>query len=182
MSIIHTLSVDITSEKLLRALDCLLIENFTIQDKTLLEKLLTSLNSAGKYCKWFHFEFSLPLCVFSDVLLQTIPTSTHCKWFSSVLKVYQRQTSISKNSSIHLYAFALKYLAVLVKSNDGLVTFIESHTLQSMINQIDIASNLKESSIFNAYMTLLQILNTHKRGVEYVFQEGNFILVYVGRY
>lgn len=40
-------SMDIAN-KLQQALDCLLKENFTIQDKTLLEKLLTSLHNEGK--------------------------------------------------------------------------------------------------------------------------------------
>jgi hypothetical protein len=40
-------SVHTTAEKLLKALNCLLVENFTIQDKTLLEKLLTGLQNAG---------------------------------------------------------------------------------------------------------------------------------------
>lgn len=39
--------VDPTADKLLGSLKCLLVENFTIQDKTLLEKLLTSLHDAG---------------------------------------------------------------------------------------------------------------------------------------
>lgn len=50
MSKISSYSVDVTGEKLLKSLDCLLIEHFTIQDKTVLEKLLTSLHTAGKYC------------------------------------------------------------------------------------------------------------------------------------
>jgi len=37
-----------TVEKLLTALDCMLVDGFAIQDKTLLEKLLTSLQDAGK--------------------------------------------------------------------------------------------------------------------------------------
>lgn len=49
MSTVCSTSVNVTAEKLLNALDCLLIENFTIQDKTLLEKLVTSLHNAGKY-------------------------------------------------------------------------------------------------------------------------------------
>lgn len=98
----------------------------------------------------------------------------HRKWFDSVLDVYRRQTPISKNSSTHLYAFALKYLAVLVKSNDGLVALVQTRTLQSMIGLLDVASNLKESSIFNAYMSLLRALNTQKLGVEYVYQEGDY--------
>lgn len=40
-------SVDATTDKLLKSLDCLLVENFTIQDKTLLEKLLTCLRNTG---------------------------------------------------------------------------------------------------------------------------------------
>lgn len=43
-------SMDMTN-KLQQALDCLLKENFTIQDKTLLEKLLTSLHNEGKWLK-----------------------------------------------------------------------------------------------------------------------------------
>lgn len=86
--------------------------------------------------------------------------------------MYRNQTPVSRNACIHLYAFALKYLAILVKSDDGLAALIETRTLQSMINQLDVGSDLKESSIFNAYMSLLQTLNTHKRGLEYVFQEG----------
>lgn len=73
-----------------------------------------------------------------------------------------------------MYAFSLKYLAILVKCNDRLVELIETHTIRLIINKLDIASNIKESSIFNAYMTLLHVLNTHKQGVEYVFQEGNW--------
>lgn len=53
-SIICPLSTELTAKKLLNALDCLLIEHFTIQDKTLLEKLLTSLQNAGK---WFYSGF-----------------------------------------------------------------------------------------------------------------------------
>lgn len=86
--------------------------------------------------------------------------------------MYQNQTPMSRNACKHLYAFALKYLAVLVKHDDGLAVLTETGTVQSMINQLDIGSDLKESSIFNAYMSLLQTLNTHKRGLEYVFQEG----------
>ncbi|XP_015374038.1 PREDICTED: uncharacterized protein LOC107168980 [Diuraphis noxia] len=142
-----------TFERLLTALNCMLNDGFAIQDKTLLEKLLTSLQNA-------------------DALLSTVPINVHCKWFASVLEIYQNQTPISRNACIHLYAFALKYLAILVKHDNGLDAFIETHTLQSMINQLDVTSNLKESSIFNAYMSLLQSLNTHKRGLEYVFQEG----------
>lgn len=82
---------------------------------------------------------------------------------------------MSRNACIHLYAFALKYLAILVKRENGLVTLIETHTLQSMINQLDVTSDLKESSIFNAYMSLLQTLNAHKCGLEYVFQEGKLL-------
>jgi len=66
-------------------------------------------------------------------------------------------------------------LAILVKRENGLVTLIETHTLQSMINQLDVTSDLKESSIFNAYMSLLQTLNAHKCGLEYVFQEGKLL-------
>ncbi|XP_025191469.1 uncharacterized protein LOC112591762 [Melanaphis sacchari] len=142
-----------TIERLLTALNCMLVDGFAIQDKTLIEKLLISLQDA-------------------DALLKTVPINTHCKWFASVLNMYQHQTSLSRNASIHLYAFALKYLAILVKHEDGLVALIETGTLQSMINHLDIGSDLKESSIFNAYMSLLQTLNTHKRGLEYVFQEG----------
>jgi len=109
---------------------------------------------------------------FSDALLSTVPTDVYCKWFDSVLDIYRNQTPVSRNACIHLYSFALKYLAILVQHDDGLVALIETHTLQSMINQLDVASDLKESSIFNAYMSLLQTLNTHKRGLEYVFQEG----------
>jgi len=108
-----------------------------------------------------------------DVLLKTIPITTHSKWFSNVLNIYRHQTPVSRNASIHLYAFALKYLAILVKHNDDFVKLIETGTVQSMINQLNVESDLKESSIFNAYMSLLQTLNTHKRGLEYVFQEGN---------
>lgn len=86
--------------------------------------------------------------------------------------MYQNQTPMSRNACIHLYAFALKYLAILVKRDTGLITLIETHTLQSMINQLDVTSDFKESSIFNAYMSLLQTLNTHKHGLEYVFQKG----------
>ncbi|XP_060838951.1 uncharacterized protein LOC132920516 [Rhopalosiphum padi] len=146
-------NLPLTVEKLLTALDCMLVDGFDIQDKTLLEKLLTSLQDA-------------------DDLLKTVPINTHCKWFASVLNLYQNQTPVSRNALIHLYAFSLKYLAILVKHADGLVTLIETGTLQSMINQLDVGSDLKESSIFNAYMLLLQTLNTHKRGLEYVFQEG----------
>ncbi|KAL5244226.1 hypothetical protein ACI65C_011636 [Semiaphis heraclei] len=142
-----------TVERLLTALDCMLIDGFAIQDKTLLEKLLTSLQNA-------------------DALLSTVPINVHCKWFASVLDMYQNQTPMSRNACIHLYAFALKYLAILVKRDTGLITLIETHTLQSMINQLDVTSDFKESSIFNAYMSLLQTLNTHKRGLEYVFQKG----------
>lgn len=110
---------------------------------------------------------------FADFLLKTVPITVHCKWFSRVLDIYQQQTPISKNSSVHLYAFALKYLAILVKSNDLLTSLIETHTLPSMISCIKVESNLKESSIFNAYLSLLQMLNTNKRGLEYIFQEGN---------
>jgi len=111
--------------------------------------------------------------MFLDVLLKTIPITTHCKWFANVLNIYRHQTQVSRNASIHLYAFALKYLAILVKHDDGFVTLIKTGTVQSMINQLDVGTDLKESSIFNAYMSLLQTLNTHKRGLEYVFQEGN---------
>ncbi|VVC25046.1 Hypothetical protein CINCED_3A021537 [Cinara cedri] len=141
------------AEKLQKALNYLLIENYTIQDKTLLEKLLTCLYN-------------------EDILLKTIPIENHLKWFTSVLNVYKQQTPITKNWAIHLYAFALKYLSILVKSNDGLVALIETQTLQSMINQLDVATNFKESSVFNAYILLLQTLNTHIQGIEYVFQEG----------
>ncbi|CAH1715505.1 unnamed protein product [Aphis gossypii] len=149
-----------TVEKLLTALDCMLVDGFAIQDKTLLEKLLTSLQDA-------------------DVLLKTIPVTTHCKWFANVLNIYRHQTPVSRNASIHLYAFALKYLAILVKHDDGFVTLIKTGTVQSMINQLDVGSDLKESSIFNAYMSLLQTLNTHKRGLEYVFQEGLWKIILV---
>ncbi|XP_060871065.1 uncharacterized protein LOC132945364 [Metopolophium dirhodum] len=142
-----------TVERLLTAFDCMLVDGFTIQDKTLLEKLLTSLQNA-------------------DALLSTVPINVHCKWFASVLDMYRNQTPVSRNACIHLYAFALKYLAILVKRDDGLAALIETCTLQSMINQLDVGSDLKESSIFNAYMSLLQTLSTHKRGLEYVFQEG----------
>lgn len=70
-----------------------------------------------------------------------------------------------------MFSFALKYLAILVRSNDALVALIEAHTLKSMINQTDVFS-LKESSIFNAYISLLQSLNSQKSGLEYIFQEG----------
>lgn len=149
-----------TVERLLTALDCMLVDGFAIQDKTLLEKLLTSLQDA-------------------DVLLKTIPITTHSKWFSNVLNIYRHQTPMSRNALIHLYAFALKYLAILVKHNDGFVKLIETGTVQSMINQLDVESDLKESSIFNAYMSLLQTLNTHKRGLEYVFQEGLWKIILV---
>lgn len=142
-----------TVERLLTALDCMLVDGFAIQDKTLLEKLLTSLQNA-------------------DALLSTVPIDIYCKWFDSVMAMYRNQTPMSKNACIHLYAFALKYLAILVKHDDRLVALIETQTLQSMINQLDVGSDLKESSIFNAYMSLLQALNTHKQGLEYVFQEG----------
>lgn len=116
------------------------------------------------------------LFIFVDILLKNIPINAHCKWFAKVLEVYQQQTSESRNSLLHLYAFALKYLATLVKPYDNnLVVLIETRTLQSMVNLIEITSNLKESSIFNAYISLLQALNTHKRGIEYVLQEGNNI-------
>lgn len=172
--------VDPMANKLLASLKCLLVENFTIQDKTLLEKLLTSLHDAG----WCSIDFLFARLVlmpvpmftsgrFPDTLLKTIPIATHCEWFAGVLDVYERQTPVSRNASTHLYSFALKYLAILVKSNDGLVAFIEARTLQSMISRIDVSSSLKEPSIFNAYMSLLQTLNTHRRGVEYVLQEGN---------
>lgn len=105
--------------------------------------------------------------------MRTIPTSTHCKWFANVWDLYQLQKKSSKNPSIHLYVFSLKYLAILVKSNGRLDELIETHTILLIINNLDVESNLKESSIFNAYMTLLQTLNTHKQGVEYIFQEGN---------
>lgn len=104
--------------------------------------------------------------------MNTIPINVHCEWFASVLDMYRNQTPVSRNARIHLYAFALKYLAILVKHDDGLAALIETRTLQSMINQLDVGSDLKDSSIFNAYMSLLQTLNTHKRGLEYVFQEG----------
>jgi hypothetical protein len=41
-------NLPLTVEKLLAALDCMLVDGFDIQDKTLLEKLLTSLQDAGK--------------------------------------------------------------------------------------------------------------------------------------
>lgn len=166
-------TVRLPYEKLTIALDCLLIENFTIQDKTLLEKLLTSLqpNVAGKWFWFFDVFPSTNNVIFTDVPLKSIPIDS--KWFDKVLDIYQQQTPISKNSSTRLYAFALKYLAILVKSNDGLVALIETNTLHSMIDQLNVTTNLKESSVFNAYMSLLQALNIHKLGVEYVFQKGN---------
>lgn len=116
------------------------------------------------------------LCNFADVLLKTIPTETHCNWFSKVMNLYQLQKSSSKKPSMHLYAFALKYLAILVKCSDRLVELAKSNTIQLIINTLNVKSNIKESSIFNAYMALLQSLNTHKEGVEYVFQESNWFL------
>lgn len=98
--------------------------------------------------------------------------STHCIWFSSVLDICRQHTLMIKKSSIHLYAFALKFLAILVKSHNGFVALTQSCTLQSMVGLLDVTSNLKESSIFNAYVSLLLVLNTHKMGLEYVFQEG----------
>lgn len=98
--------------------------------------------------------------------------STYCIWFSSVLDICCEHTLMFKKSSIHLYTFALKFLAILVKSHDRFVALIESYTLQSLVGLLDVTSNLKESSIFNAYMSLLLVLNTHKIGLEYVFQKG----------
>lgn len=164
-----------TAERLSRALHCLLIERFSIRDKTLLEKLLTGLNDAG-VCRvkiiiiiiFLHSSFSPAL--FADGPLKTISIEAFNKWFASVLDVCrQRQTAASRNTSTNLYAFALKYLAVLVKCEDRFVALNKTGTLQSMIEQLD----LRESSVFNSYMSLLLAFNTHKRGIEYVLQEGN---------
>ena len=110
--------------------------------------------------------------LFADGPLKTISIETHCKWFANILDACrQRQTAASKNSSTNLYAFALKYLAVLVKSQDRFVALNKTGTLQSMIEQL----NLRESSVFNSYMSLLLAFNTHKCGIEYVFHEGNIL-------
>ncbi|XP_050419640.1 uncharacterized protein LOC126832762 [Adelges cooleyi] len=141
------------ASKLLKALDCLLTENFTIQDKTLLEKLLTSLNDA-------------------DSVLSNIPIATHSKWFLRVLDIYKQKTVITEHMSRDLYAFALKYLAILLKSRDNLVILMDLNILQLLIQQVKDSPNLKDSAIFNSYITLLQSLNTQKLGIEHIVKEG----------
>lgn len=135
---------------------------------TLFEIILNNINiNINIFNNTIFFSFN-----FIDDLLKFIPISTQCKWFSNVLSICQHKTSVTTISSIHLFSFALKYLAILVRSNDALVALIEAHTLKSMINQTDVFS-LKESSVFNAYISLLQSLNSQKSGLEYIFQEGN---------
>ncbi|XP_050538472.1 uncharacterized protein LOC126903935 [Daktulosphaira vitifoliae] len=140
------------SEKLLKALDCLLLENFIVQDKTLLEKLLSSL-------------------IVDDTVLKKIALSVHTNWLSKVLDICEKQSDKSEFVVRNLYSFALKYMAILVRSKDNFEMMMHSNIIQLMIKQVNNTNILKDSLIFNSYIFLLKILNIHKQGIIFVNEE-----------
>lgn len=119
------------------------------------------------------YYYYLFVFIFADNLLNAIPIETHGKWFASVLEIHQRRTPTSQKWSINLYSFAVKYLAILVKTENRFLTLIEARVIQPIITQLDTISSIWEHSVFNAYMSLLRTLITHRSGILFVLEKGN---------